>query len=380
MRYLLALLAMLVAQTAALANAPAVQFTVDTTGASTRVVLQHSKRVDYTLQAFGDRIEIVYAIPVSLLPAERDFEDTLLRRYELKSGTRLTLFAGADFRSHEDFELRNPFRLVLDFTGDRSSALPMAPTPDRRDPSRTIIVIDPGHGGIENGAVGPTGLQEKAVTLDLALRLRQLLERDPSIDVVLTREKDRVLGLDERTAIANHNRADLFLSIHLNSSPRASARGAESYFLSTDATDDEARTLAALENRASGVDEENLVGDGQTKRSLDLVLWDLAQNQFIAESSALAESVQRHMNDLVGTRDRGVRQAPFRVLMGATMPAVLIEVGFISNPEEENRFKSLGYRNQSVKAMAAAIKDFLRNLERLSVPGGFGKPARDSSP
>jgi len=101
-----------------------------------------------------------------------------------------------------------------------------------------------------------------------------------------------------------------------------------------------------------------------------MVLWDLAQNQYLAESSALAERVQRHLNELTGIRDRGVRQAPFRVLMGATMPAILVEVGFISNPEEEEVFKDAEYRDRNAQAIAAAVREFLGDLERLSRPRG----------
>ena len=216
---------------------------------------------------------------------------------------------------------------------------------------------------------------EKNVTLDLAARLRQLLQQDPSISVVLTRDEDRQLGLDERTAIANHNQADLFLSIHLNASRRSGAKGAETYYLSTDATDDEARTLAALENRSYDVGDDSSVSKSDGNPSdLKLVLWDLAQNQFLAESSLLAERMQTQLNLLTDTRDRGVRQAPFRVLMGATMPAVLLEVGFISNAEEEERFRNLGYRNQTAKAMANAVREYLSDLDRLSAPPGKGQP------
>jgi N-acetylmuramoyl-L-alanine amidase len=157
--------------------------------------------------------------------------------------------------------------------------------------------------------------------------------------------------------------------VHLNASPRTNARGAETYFLSSEATDDEARTLAALENRAYGVDKKDVKpnGDGES-RNLELVLWDLAQNQYLAESSLLGERVQRNLDALSGIRDRGVRQAPFRVLMGATMPSVLVEVGFISNPAEEERFRNLGYRNQVVNAMANSVREFFADLDRHSRP------------
>jgi len=363
------LTAAFVAAPDAAAQRPTVQVQVDAAPGNVRLIVTHSKPVAYTLEPHADRLAVVYTEPVLVRPEAKTVADPILARYELKRQVRLTFFTGAAFRTYDSFELRNPFRLVIDLRGVKpSSGTALAPVP-RRDESGTIIVIDPGHGGVEHGAVGPSGLQEKNVALDLSRRLRQSLQNDPSISVVLTRDEDRLISLDERTAIANHNRADLFISIHLNSSRRSSAKGAETFFLATEATDDEARTLAALENRASGVDQETLTADGTERRDLDLVLWDLAQNQYIAESSALAERVQQQMNELVGTRDRGVRQAPFRVLMGATMPAILVEVGFISNAGEEERLKTVAYRNQVVQALTAAVREFLDDLERLSAPG-----------
>lgn len=363
----------------ALAQRATVEISVNLAGGSARLVLTHSRHMNYILREGKGRIDILYAEPIQVHPSGQRYEDPILLRYEHSARDRLTIFTGPGYRTYENFELRNPFRMVLDLRGSRdAAAVPQGSLPARRDPSKTIVVLDPGHGGVETGAVGPSGLQEKDVTLDLAQRLKRVLERD-SIAVVLTRDEDRLVGLDERTAIANHNRAALFLSIHLNGSPRVSARGAETYFLSTDATDDEARTLAALENRSSGVESKELVTVDGEQRNLDLVLWDLAQNQFFAESSNLAESVQRQLNELAGTRDRGVRQAPFRVLMGATMPAILVEVGFISNVAEEERFRSLTHRTETVTAIATAVREFLHNLERLAPPDSQGA-GRASSP
>jgi N-acetylmuramoyl-L-alanine amidase len=290
-------------------------------------------------------------------------EDGILERYRMRDDYTLQLDVGRNFDRYERFELRNPSRLVLDLKGSqkrrgarRARSTPLA------EP-KTIIVIDPGHGGVEHGAVGPSGLKEKDVALELAMELKQMLQlRDPGISVVLTRDEDRLVGLDERTAIANHNQAELFLSIHLNASPRQGATGAETYYLSTEATDDEARTLAALENRSGGS------APSPERDKLDLVLWDLAQNQYLAESATLAEAIQRQLNQLAGTRNRGVRQAPFRVLEGAMMPAILVEVGFISNPAEEARFQAARYRTRVVGAIAAAVQEFLLNLERFSQP------------
>jgi N-acetylmuramoyl-L-alanine amidase len=359
----------------AAAQQASVKVTVDVSGSSVRLMLTHSRPVVSAIQEAEGRLEVVYTEPVTIEPAARVLDDAILSRFELGQQNTLVFHTGAGYRGYESFELRNPFRLIIDLRGSRPGEVVEQTSPAQRDPSKIIIVIDPGHGGIEEGAKGPTGLLEKDVTLELARRLKQILDGDPSINVVLTRDEDRLVGLDERTAIANHNQANLFLSIHLNASPRKNATGAETYFLSSDATDDEARTLAALENRAFGVDQDSIATNDDQRRGLDLVLWDLAQNQYIAQSSLLAESMQRHMNELTRTRDRGVRQAPFRVLMGATMPAILVEVGFITNPDEEARFRSLAYRNRTVDAMASAVYDFLRDLERVSRPEAGGTNA-----
>ena len=355
----------------AVAQLPIVNVSVDSSADSTRLVLTHSRQVGYVIETSRSKVRVRYAEPVDVQPPSARFEDPILKRYRMRDERTLSLDTGSRYDRYETFELRNPFRLVLDL-----KAAPRRNGGQVRRRSRpektTIIVLDPGHGGVEHGAVGPTGLREKDVTLTLARRLKRELERGSrSISVVLTRDEDRLVGLDERTAIANHNKADLFLSIHLNASSRARATGAETYYLATDATDDEARILAALENR-SGSQEDMRPDQRVEQGSLDLVLWDLAQNQYLAESSALAESIQRQLNRLTGTRSRGVRQAPFRVLMGATMPAVLVEVGFISNADEEELFRTSSYRARVVSAMAAAVEEFLLDLERYSAPGSVG--------
>ena len=360
------------AASAALAQPATVTVTTDLSGSSARLILTHSKSAVYAIQQSEGRINVLYAEPVLIDPVEQRLGDPLLKRFEMRGDRSLVLFTGKGYRNYDSFELRNPFRLVIDLQGVRQQVRPSWEVPKRRKPWQKIVVIDPGHGGIETGAVGPTGLREKDVTLDLALRLRKVLQRDSAIIVVLTRDEDRLVGLDERTAIANHNRADLFLSIHLNSSPRVAARGAETYYLSTEATDDEARTLVALENENFGVDEQLVQSEDGDARELELVLWDLAQNQYLLESSLLGQRMQARLNELTGVRDRGVRQAPFRVLMGATMPALLVEVGFISNPEEELGIKSLLYRKRVVLAMSSAVRDFLKDLDQFAPPGGPG--------
>lgn len=241
--------------------------------------------------------------------------------------------------------------------------------PQKRSRIETIV-IDPGHGGEELGAEGKEGLFEKDIVLDIALRLKRLLQKERDLKTILTREKDANLSLDERTSIANHNHADLFISIHVNASKGKKVKGAETFFLSYEATDEEIRTLAALENNAIGIPEKKLEGE-----SIEMILWDMAQMQYLQESSELAETIQTELNALLGIRNRGVKQAPFRVLMGATMPAVLIEAGFLSNPEEEKKLKSGLYREDIARAVYRSVLSYRDLVEKK-----MGKTGRQENP
>ena len=348
------ILAVFLLGTAALAADPvAVKVSTDVSGPSTRVVLTFAKKTACAATEDAGRIRVTCDAAIAPEPAQGTLDDAILKAY-VSDGDRALVFAtGRGYKRLDTFELKNPTRLILDLSGTRAGAAAAPAVPAKSLP---VIVLDPGHGGVEPGAIGPSGLEEKDLTLDLARRLKTLLERQGNT-VVLTRDDDRVLPLDDRTAIANHNRAVLFLSIHLNSSKRKTAVGAETYFLATSATDAEARTLAGLENKAyESPDVQAAVTPAAAPdHGLELILWDLAQNSFLAESSRLAEAVQTELNAMTGVRDRGVRQAPFRVLMGATMPAILVEAGFISNPEEEARFKDDAYKDKIAEAIARAV-------------------------
>ena len=348
--------------------------TVDSSGPSTRLVVTKMGRVLHAITEFEDHVDIIFTDPVVVKPESRVINGPILAGWSLEDDRRLVLKTGPGYRSYESFELRNPARLILDLLGERESFGAPMKLDEKVAEDRTVIVIDPGHGGKERGAIGPSGLIEKDVTLVLATKLRARLQKDPTVSVVLTRNQDSFLPLDERTAIANHNRADLFISIHLNASRRQGAFGAETYYLSAEATDDEARILAGQEN-ANGVTADDLRGamPDYKERGLDLILWDLAQNQYMAESSALAEAVQREMNQLTGTRDRGVRQAPFRVLMGATMPAILAEVGFVTNADEERMLRQDGYLDRIVHALARAVQEFQTGLHTYQPPAAEKK-------
>jgi len=194
---------------------------------------------------------------------------------------------------------------------------------------------------------------------------------------VLTRDEDASLPLDTRSAIANQNKADLFVSIHLNSSLGSRARGAETFFLSMEASDARAAEVAAAENRAAAAGGEDPLYD------LQLILWDLAQSYHLAASQRVAALIQEELNTTLGLRDRGVKQAPFRVLMGAAMPAVLVELGFLSNPEEEERLKDPAYRGELVEALVRAIGRYREEVDaRAAAQAGeeAERPAVDAAP
>jgi N-acetylmuramoyl-L-alanine amidase len=222
-------------------------------------------------------------------------------------------------------------------------------------------VLDPGHGGHDPGAIGPGGLQEKDFTLDLARRVAGLLQEDLGVRVVLTRAQDRFVALRARTALANREKADLFVSLHVNAAPGMTATGTETYFLSSEATDNAARAAAAFENKVISIEA---TGGGAARDVLRSILWDLTQSDFQQESSRLAEALQNQLDRALRLPGRGVKQAPFYVLGGAAMPAVLVEVGFLSNPREEQRLRDEGYRDRMARAVAAGLAAYKRDYEQ----------------
>lgn len=216
-----------------------------------------------------------------------------------------------------------------------------------------VIVIDPGHGGEDTGAVGPGGAEEKSIVLSLALKAAEILNERVSATVLLTRSGDVFISLEERTAFANRNGADLFVSIHANAAVNREASGVETFFLSFDATDDDARRVAAFENRIVKTTEAARTGD-----DIELILLDLANTEAHHESSRLAETVHLNMLKLPGRENRGVKQAPFTVLVGATMPAILVEAGFISNPAEEKLLSSKKEQARIAESIVDGIMGF----------------------
>ncbi len=228
----------------------------------------------------------------------------------------------------------------------------------------SVIVIDPGHGGDDTGAKGPSGIAEKDITLSIALKLAEALRERMDAEVLLTRTTDEFIPLEQRTAFANAQKADLFISIHTNAAANREARGTETFFLSVDATDEDARRVAAFENNADAAGGL-VLADGDDLRD---ILLDLANTRSHHESSTLAEAVHMSMLGKAGREGRGVKQAHFLVLVGATMPAVLVEVGFISNPGEERWLSSRKDQEKAARAIADGVVSFREMMTRR---GGF---------
>lgn len=223
------------------------------------------------------------------------------------------------------------------------------------------VVLDPGHGGHDLGSTGPTGLQEKELVLDVAQRLATLLERRLGSEVVFTRRDDTFIPLEERTLIANDRQADLFLSIHANSSPVSTATGVETYYLNVHGSRDSLE-VAARENAGAALGIHDLRE----------VVQKIALTEKLDESREFAHclqaALQSHHNKLNGqARDRGVKRAPFVVLIGAAMPSVLAEVGFLSNPRDEKLMKKPDYRQKLAEALYRGVYQYASSLSRFEM-------------
>ena len=219
------------------------------------------------------------------------------------------------------------------------------------------VVIDPGHGGEELGAQGSRGTLEKDITLAVSRRLRTLIESRLGLRVFLTRDEDRTVSHDDRSAFANNQRADVFLSIHANAAVRSTVRGAEVYYLSVERADAEARRRAAD-------DAITLPALGGGTRSIDLILWETAQARYLEQSATLAGFIEEGLRARVAMSPRAVQQAPFRVLVGANMPAALVEIGYLSNPGQEQELGTADYQNRVAESLFDALVRFRGLLDR----------------
>jgi len=328
----------------------------------TRVVLETSGAVTYRVEQTGSKEARVRLVGLVGDARTEALTDGLVDQVRFER-------AGADAILRVTFDgppgemrasaLTDPPRLVLDF--NRPGAEAIGDRPERAAPLR-MIVLDAGHGGHDPGATGPTGLAEKDVALDVTRRVAKLVEAELGVRVVLTRSDDTFIALRDRTSVANRERADLFVSIHANAHRQIDSAGVETYFLSSEATDSNARQAAAVEN--SVVQLESPAGGRGRADIVKAILWDLAQSEFQAESSRLAETVQDSMTRSLRIPNRGVKQAGFYVLGGAAMPAILVEIGFVTNPREERRLRESRYRDEIARAILAGLGEYKRHWDQ----------------
>ena len=219
------------------------------------------------------------------------------------------------------------------------------------------IVIDAGHGGKDPGAVGYRGTKEKDIALDVAKRLEKKLSKNLNVKIVMTRDEDIFLRLSERTKIANQNNGSLFISIHTNAAEDRRASGFETFLIGPNKNEAAVR-VAARENAV--LELEGISGQKLTNE--DLIKATIAQSAFASKSEQFASMVQGEIKKRVQSKDRGVKQAGFYVLMGASMPNVLVELGFISNPSEEKKLRSPQYRDQLATAIYRAVEQYQKTL------------------
>jgi N-acetylmuramoyl-L-alanine amidase len=250
---------------------------------------------------------------------------------------------------------------VIDVVAQTTEAQqPVQPTPTPKEPppmpdltgsGMRTIVIDAGHGGEESGARGPGGTLEKNVTMTVARRLKAALEARLGLRVILTRDGDQTVGLDERAAVANNNKGDLLVSVHANASVRPKMAGAEVFYLSLEEYGEQAQRVAHGER-------ESLPVLGGGTRDIEVILWEMAQARYIDQSASLAQTIEGALREHVPMSPRAIQQAPFRVLVGANMPAVLVEIGFVSNPQQERQLNSDTFQNGVVQALLDGIVRF----------------------
>lgn len=215
------------------------------------------------------------------------------------------------------------------------------------------VVIDAGHGGFDSGAVGPTGLKEKDITLDLALRLHEKLKSEGKIRSFLTRTGDYYVPLSARTVTANQHQADLFISMHINANEKREPHGSETFYCSEKASSAEAEKVAALENSVLKFDEPYKKKTGYI--DIEEILLKFEQQLYWSESGKFAKTFQERFKQKLPLKSRGVHSANFYVLRRAKMPAILLETGFISNPNNEEMLKQQNFRHQIVDAVARGL-------------------------
>ena len=374
---LLVLLGICLASVPSIPQTPVLQLAVDDQPSFGRLILSSSLPLRSSIEKNGSYLLVRIRVEQPFRIRRSSVKSRFIDSVEWTQGTDFSVINIKTSLPEFNFESStqtDPHRLVIDVLPEGiEKEKPPEDSPDAAEepeiqpvvlqaPSQSYrtVVIDPGHGGLQVGAKGPNGTLEKDLTLALSRKLKAVIERNLAYRVVLTRDRDVDIPLERRAAIANNERAFVFISIHANGYPGRTARGSETYFLNLNATDEEARRVAYLENNSSELDQV----EGEEEDAIKMILWDMAQANFLRQSSQLADFIQAELNRLRGTRNRGVKQAPFKVLTGVACPAVLVEVAFISNPDEENRLKTERFQNEIVGAIYQGLSNYIRQQAR----------------
>ncbi len=349
-------------------RAPRIAGRVEPLGSLARLTLDVSPATGHTVSQDGQRLLVRFEADTldAVLPATTA-PDLIQGVHPGEGPATVAVDLGPRFASFRSSDLpgdRGAGRIVIDVLASADTApqpgvavppaqaqdvpplIDLAPAGELR-----TIVVDAGHGGSENGARGPDGTLEKTITLAVAHRLKAALEARLGVRVILTRDGDATVGLDERAALANNNKADLFVSLHANASMRPAASGAEVFYLSLDEYGDAAQ-------RAAHADRESLPVFGGGTRDIELTPWEMAQARYIEESAALAQAIEASLRERVPVSPRAIQQAPFRVLVGANMPAVLVEMGFLTNADQEKQLRSDDFQNRIVQALVESVARF----------------------
>ncbi|HVL67834.1 MAG TPA: N-acetylmuramoyl-L-alanine amidase [Vicinamibacterales bacterium] len=359
---------------------PRVAARIDPAGNVARLTFDVAPATPHTVAQDGARILLRFdadAIDATLPPTTAP---ELIAAVRPEGAAAVAIEPGPRFASFRTSETPGPSgaaRIVIEVVGRTTEAVtpPTGATPPPEPPplldlvpagTLRTVVIDPGHGGADEGARGPAGSAEKHVTLAIARRLKGALEARLGVRVILTREGDAAVGLDERAAVANNNKADLFISLHANASVRPVASGAEVFYLSLQEYGDEAL-------RAANAPREALPVFGGGARDIEVVPWRFAQARHIEQSAAFARAAETALRGRVPMTPRALQQAPFRVLAGANMPAVLVEVGFMTNAAQETQLNSDAYQNDIVQALVDAVVQFRDRRGGPSAAAGAGR-------
>jgi len=341
------------------ANVPRVTARVDTAGPPTRATIEVAPAA--TVAVTSDNARVIVRVEADALdlslPGGGSGLVEQIRAGDQPNTIAVVLSGAAGMPRTAQATADGVTRVTIDVPGTAppSEGLPAART------HFALVVLDPGHGGDDRGVHTPDGLDEKELTLDTARRLRQRLEAKLGLRVILTREDDRALGLDERAALANNSKADLFLSLHANGALGPVLSGAEVYFLSLDREGENVR-------RGANAEAISLPVLGGARRVLEVVPWNLAQAAHIESSASLATMLEEELRKHVPMSPRGLQRAGMRVLTAVNMPAALVEMAYLTNPGQASKVRGDEFRNGVADALFEAISRFRTYADEKSLP------------